>query len=625
MRDGLVHSQVRYKGGFFLIKRLKIRQFSGGIGTTGEKKDVANSAQFTKHLNPFEDPSYITLSRETTKVSGTTVTDLVYWMDDASPYSTDKYFLGSGGKVYKETSAGTWSNTFTVASCGGEGLKIFDDYLYEAGATTLNRYGKLSGTPAEGADFLSDGTTNIDQSATGTGATDYTPPVAIDETATHRNTITPTRDPVRDIVINVDVVGSGNWTLTLHDSNNILIGAKTTANGDMVVGDNTFTFATPLRVVIDNAYHYHVTSTVADGGVDTGTNTDLEASYFVEHFGILIDTDFHMMDEFLNFLVILNNRYIAKWDLSSYNPNLITLAPGFEARCMAKFNEFLVIGAFKGPSIQNAEEARLYFWDGIETTFNYFTDCRIGAPNCLVNSEGSLIGVYGNDGSMYLGTEPFEEIVNKIPKLTRGNYVYSAPGAITTFEGNALIGIGLGTDDGTNLEQGVYEYGSQQEQLPHAFNFPFTVSTATTKSATLKIGMVKSVGSDLYIGWRDNTTYGVDKVALGDDANACASWESLIFDNGDPNKQFLPMNLIITFEALSAGQSVTPKYKLNRAATFTDGTAASTVGDTRVEWPIYTRCKEMEFGFDLASTSNTFIKVTGITLVYDNLSKEGLE
>jgi phenylalanyl-tRNA synthetase beta chain len=43
-------------------------------------------------------------------------------------------------------------------------------------------------------------------------------------------------------------------------------------------------------------------------------------------------------------LVILNDRYIAKWDQALYEPNLITLAAGYEARCMAKFNEFLVVG-----------------------------------------------------------------------------------------------------------------------------------------------------------------------------------------------------------------------------------------------------------------------------------------
>jgi len=609
------------------LQKLNIRDFTGGIGTVGEKKDIANSCRFLKNLNIHEDPSYVTLARKATKVSGTTVDGLVHWMEDASPWATDRYFFAVNGDVYKETEAGVWSDVFTAAGSDGEGLKVFDDYLYYAARRTIGRYGILSGTPAHSADFLSDGTTNLDQSADGTGATDYTPPIAINEGATHRNTITPTRDPIENIVINVDVVGTGDWTLTLHDSNNKTIGSKTIANGSMSTGDVTFTFASPLRVVIDNQYHYHVTSTVADGGVDTGEDEDLEASYFLEHNGILINTKFHQMEEFLNFLVILNERYIAKWDQATYEPNFITLAAGYEARTLAKFNEFLVIGAFKGKNVQGAEEARLYFWDGIETTFNYFTDCKVGGPNALINSEGNLTGVYGSDGSMYLGNEPFQKIVDGVPKLTKGKYVKVAPGAITNYKGRTLVGIAYSNDDGTNFENGVYEYGHQHEQIPQSFSFPFTISTGNTKSTNIWIGMVKTVGDDLYISWRDSdgATYGVDKIALGDDASASGLWESLIFDGGDPDKYMLPMNLVITFEPLTAGQSVTPKYKLDRAASFTTGTAASTVGDTRVECPIYTRCKELEVGFNLASTSNTFIKVTSVKLEYDDLAEEGLE
>ena len=73
-------------------KKIIVKDFTGGIGTTGEKKDIANSCRWSKHLNIFEDPSYATLSRKLTKVSGSTVLGLVKWADDASPYSTDRYF-----------------------------------------------------------------------------------------------------------------------------------------------------------------------------------------------------------------------------------------------------------------------------------------------------------------------------------------------------------------------------------------------------------------------------------------------------------------------------------------------------------------------------------------------------
>ena len=78
----------------------------------------------------------------------------------------------------------------------------------------------------------------------------------------------------------------------------------------------------------------------------------------------------------------------------------------------------------------------------------------------------------------------------------------------------------------------------------------------------------------------------------------------------------------ITFVALAANQTVTPKYKLDRASSFTNGTAASTTGDTRAIAWINTVCKEIEWGFTLAATDGTFPKITGVNFIFDDLQSE---
>ena len=614
------------------IKKLIVREFSGGLGTTSEKKDVASSARFMKNLNPFEDPSYITLARKATRVDDVVVA-LPTWAEDGSPYSTSRYFYDEGGNIYQETSGGDWSNLRPVSGSSGEGFKVFDDFLYYALDAELGRYGKLTGTPAFNDAFLSDGTNDADQTGGGVSGTPYpTLTTFAAEAATDRQTFTPTKDPLKSITIDVHDTGDDpTWTVTVHDENNVLIGSKTIAFASMAIGDITFTFATPLRVVIGNEYHFHVTTSTVTGApaVHTSVNSDLEGAEFTTKFGVLIASTFHPMVVVEDTMIIGNERYLATWNQVTYEPNMITLDPGFEVRAIAKFEEFIVAAAIKGGSVTGGEEARLYFWDGIIAStivsYNFYTDVTLGAPNAIHNAKGKPFGVYGNQGAMYVGSDPFQDVVHKIPKLGRGKYVTIYPGAITEHEGRTLIGVAGVTDDGTSLEQGVYEFGRQQSYLPESFNFPYTISTGTTQSTTVKIGLVKSMGTDLYIGWRDDNTYGVDKIALGDGASASGSYESLVFDGGDPNRHMIPMNLTIEFEPLTTGQSITPKYKLDRATSFTSGTAASAVGDTKVEWPIYTRCRELEFGFDIASTSNTFPKITGIILEYDNLESETQE
>lgn len=609
------------------IKSIKTTRFDGGITSVGEKVGEKNSAKFIKQLSIFEDPSYITLSRVLTKKSSTTITGLPHWMVDASPWNTNRYVYDSAGKIYTVNSSDSVSATRTVSGGAGEGLWVFDNGLYYAQATNLGRYYPLDNSPAFQDSFTGwwiD--SDLTDTGGGTGASDYVPPTSISEAATARQTWTANNDPLESITIDVDVVGTGDWTVTVHNANNDTIGSVSIVNGSMSTGDVVFTFASVLRVTKGENYHFHVTSTVADGGVDTDTATDLEGAEFTATYAALIDATWHAGVEFLNGFAFGNEQYIGYFDNATYNPNKITLAPGFEVRGVTKVQEFLVFEAWRGPSFDESEEQRRYFWDGIAQTYNFFVDLKEGAPNAVYNHKNRLIGVYGNRGSVYLGGDTLQgdiqEVIDEVPKLTRGSKVEVYPGAIDTYEEKLVVGYSAITDDGSGLEQGVYEFGSQTDKLANVLNYPFRISTDTTQGTSLKIGCVKSFGHDLYVGWRDDTSYGLDKVTAGDSAVASGSWESRVFDGGDPDKYFQALKVEITFEALAANQSVTPKYKLDRASSFTTGTAQSTTSATRATVYINTICKEAEWGFNLAASDGSFPQVTGVNFVYEDLEDE---
>ena len=609
-------------------RKIIISDFSGAIATTSEKKDIANSARFVKGMNPYEDPAYITLSRKATKVSGSTVVTLPHWAEDGSPWDTNRYFYDSGGKIYRETSGGTWSALRTVSGGAGEGLLVFDNYLYYPLAVELGRYGPLDGTPAFQDAFSGWWiSTQLQDTGGGTGSTDYVPPTSISEAATARQSFTGTYDPIKSIVIDVDVVGTGDWTVTLHDAANNSIGAKTIVNASMSVADITFTFASPLRIETGETYHFHVTSTVADGGVDTNVNTDLEGAEYTINYGTLIDATFHPGIEHLNLAVFGNERYLAVFDQATYKPNKVVFPAGFVVRSLAKTDEFVVAECYKGASVQSAEEARRYYWDGISPTFNFYNDIKVGPCHALSTKGKELIGVYGHRGAIYKGDD-MNQISSEVPKLARGKYVEVYPGAITEFEGRTLVGYAKATDDNTAFEKGIYVQGKEDIKLPEVLNMSHVISTGTTQGTNTEIGLVKVLGTDIYIGWRDGTsTYGVDKIALGDlHLTSGAVWESLIFDGGDPDKYMQAIKVEITFESLPSAATVTPKYKLDRASSFTTGTAANTAGDTEADVYINTLCKESEFGFNLASASTSFArfpKITSVKFIYDDLADEG--
>lgn len=614
---------------------------SGGISKDKKSSQYQNAARFIKSLNIHSDYNESTLMPKLSKVSGLTVTALVKWSDDGSPFDTNRYFYDEDGNLYKETSGGTWSvdraSTDIGNGAAGQGLAVFDDFLYYATSTTLGRKGKLSGTPSFDDDFLSDGTTNIDQSG-GTTGSEYTTPTSIAETSANKILFTPTRDPLKEININVDTVGTGNWTVTVHDANDNELGSKTIANASLSTGETTFTFSSPLRVIIGNQYHIHITSSVGDGKVETGNASSLaesatgadDGAFFETIFGILVaDTDWHPMFHHLNFLAICNERYLAVWDQALYNPNQLVFAAGFKAKSISLVNEYLVIDCWRGDNtLTNVEAVRRYFWDGIEPTFNFYLDIPLGFPNAIGNSKNRLISILGNKGLLALGGDSTNQQFSKIqeiPKITRDGKIEVYPGAITEWQGKTYIGVAASaSSDSTGVELGVYEFGNRHDALPEVLTLAFVISEEVTSGTNLKIGMVKAMGEDLYVSWRNDSVYGVDKVSPDSDPQTSGSWESLVVDNNNPMKTKEAEKIVVTFEPLESGESVTPKYRKDRAASFTSGTAVSTIGETRAELVIPvgdSRYREFEFGFDVA-TSTSFPVITSVGFFFDTLAEE---
>jgi hypothetical protein len=133
--------------------------------------------------------------------------------------------------------------------------------------------------------------------------------------------------------------------------------------------------------------------------------------------------------------------------------------------------------------------------------------------------------------------------------------------------------------------------------------------------------MVRGIGKDLYIGWQDGSSYGLDRITIDSTFAPYSTWQSLIFDNEKPDKEKLPQEIIVNFEPLTTGQSVTTYYKVDRGS-WVLGQVANTVGDKRAETAIFNRFKELEMRFDLASSSNTILKVYAVTLNFNDLEEE---
>ena len=465
---------------------------------------------------------------------------------------------------------------------------------------------------------------DIDQSATTTGNT-YTTPTTISETTTARKTFTPQKDPQKSLAVLVAARGTGDWTITVHDQYNNTIATATIANANIAVGYNEFTWNTPWRPLINASYHFHITSTVADGTVTTTTAGDLETVSYRTYYQFLVtDTDFHPVARMLQFLVIGNERYVATYEASLYYPNKITLPAGYHVRCFAYYREYLAIGTTRGTSITQQDAGRIYFWDGIASTYNYYVDVPEGGINAMLGSKGRLwvLAGYQGDLLLYQGGDSADQI-KRLPLIADDKYVVTYPDAIAMWRMLVRWGVS-GESDSSELMKGVYTYGAQNVRYQESLSYDYPISTGSYLSS-VKVGMLKVVDKKLFIGWQDNVAYGVDYIDFENTPQSTGEVQHMIVDNGGVWKQKEVMTIVAKFEPLNTGESVDIKYKIDREDNWHYLGPVTTAGETTARLVVMDngqRYTELQYGVDLATTVSTSPKLLELTVESDLLQQE---
>lgn len=132
-------------------KILSTKYFQGGIAES-EKIGLQGAFAFGQSLNIYQDPTKMTLMPAPTKISSTTVVDLIKWFVPGAPFNTNIYSYDTSGNIYSTTASGTTTLLRTVSSSKGQGFELHgstgSDYLYYVQNTQVGRYGPLSGSPA---------------------------------------------------------------------------------------------------------------------------------------------------------------------------------------------------------------------------------------------------------------------------------------------------------------------------------------------------------------------------------------------------------------------------------------------------------------------------------------------
>lgn len=649
-----------------------------------KKIGIADSFADSQSLDFRKSPSQIGTLPGTTRTDNNTVTDLV--QNEVMTQTGRTYSIGSNGNVYTCTAAGVWSLFGNIGSSGTFGLNYRQDQdaIYIPGTTTVSSITNVSTSPTLNPSFYNESQSTYDNSTqaginvnsnqnTGSLTTSILTTYTEGDTTQERFFQTDIQ-PISKIGVYVFAKGTGDWTLVVHDGLNNQLATVTITSANLVTGQiNYFTLSTPIQVNVGpnaaQTYHFHLTSTVADGSVKSTVTNNLSTADMELWANRLVQTTngIHPQVTFQQFECIGNGRYLSVWENlgeatpsnSAWQRQKLTFPPGYEVCGLTVFNEYLVIATEFVTTSNTAQQGIIFYWDGLSDTYNYFTRIPEGSPESIHEYENSIYYIAG--GNWYTITS-VAATPQKIRRMPGSENVYTAsntPTRVYPNMGTVRYGVHLlgwpSTTANTDVPYGVYSWGKVDYSQPNSFGYSYILSTgsqAVTGSNNLTIGMVRNFGNILHISWRDDSsgtiTYGVDVVNASSTPPAFAKWESLIFDAGMVTREKQISYLEANWLDIQDGVSIVLKYSINRGpwvyssgdtSNATDGFSNSNLWSPD-DYPNYGRLdvgnqsgtiqerfNELQIGIDIYcdSTVTQPPVIVGVSAIFDPLATEVLQ
>lgn len=614
----------------------------------------------------------------------------------------NRWMIGDAGNLYKVDTSNviTLITTFTEASGAGLVYNQLSDMLYITGQQTVSMYGPIlaggaaakdmqfgkSASSASGVVNLYDPTTgtysgsarnNLQTLATTTGVTaasqvttntsanTYTTPTSIpaETVLTGKCSFAPDLEPFYSIALYVDTVGTGNVTLTLHDGFNRALATVTINHASLTTGYNEFIFSAPgirsftgaIQSGLSAAYHWHVTSTVADTKIRTLTASDLSTADMILFNYRLVKTNngWHPATIFTGngfMLCIGNGQYLSTYNFTNdANPSnnvwqreRFPIDAGFEICGLSVNNQYLVIAAEKRSSTagRNFQEGCLYFWDGQNATYNFKIQLPMGAPYSVYTFNNITYFVCA--GALYAWGGGQQVI--KVRPIAYQNTDYLGTSDTTIVNPNMmaprnnLLMVGYpSTTTNTNIKYGVYSWGAVELIYPNSFGYSYRMSSGQyyynpSPNNNLAMGMVKNFVDTMYIASKLTvlgvTAYTLDVVNNNSASASAFGWNSLIYDGGVRYKQKQIDRIKVTFLPWPSGATLNVYYALERGTAVTADPISSVAfapatGDTSIVVDVNKRFYEGQWGFTGTTTSPSSVPtITSVTAEIDPLQDE---
>jgi len=265
---------------------------------------------------------------------------------------------------------------------------------------------------------------------------------------------------------------------------------------------------------------------------------------------------------------------------ANFSGSRLTMPGGWIIRDIEEWGDYVAISCWTGTNINQSSEGKMILWDGLSDTFNAVVDSEEG--NILLTQKDGynlnvIAGTAGNISRFESGQIAQKR---KIPYINEdaGENIDIYPGAKCLWKGVPHIGV-AGAGTAASLQRGVYSWGTNRNNVPNSLNLGYTISAGTTGTTTKVSALHTASDNQLFVGWEDNGTYGIDLLDVNTQADS-GFIETLDF-HGDRRQEGYIKELSkarLLFKPLTNGQSITLKVKADYSASWATVMTASSPG-----------------------------------------------
>jgi len=538
-----------------MSKQVEISQtnFSGGV--SDDPRAITNTGFIiSKHFDIFSNPNRLTPYRsfEADTHDGSTSTgmkqyfvrDFLYASASAKLYGLGQTAGGLTKIVYKnDATSGNWT---LPASSEGTGvvkngcLVEYKDYLWGfQGTNSVFKYGTLSGTP------------------------------------TITNGVTTTLGTVYNTVSTVSITAAG----TGYNVNDILtiIGGSNTARCIVTsVSGGTVTGVT----LIEPGYNYSTGTKNTVVSPEGGTGCTINVTAVANTTTTISSVAQGLIAKDDNLYLPYNNVLARVYPSGVVQDQVLKLPTNLKITSICNFGNYLAIGC--APKNPYNGLSKVYLWNLTSPDVQESIDWGEGELRILENVEGMIVGItdryLNNSVGAGRGSMIIQGYAGGVPQVLKEVFTQKLTGISMplskTVKNNRLFFCAkiMTNTSGSEYNEGIWSFGRKNINYPYSLTLDYISENVTTSG-------IQAFGAAANFFFLSHSADGsIDKIDDTASYTFSSIFETQILNFGDVDVDKKLGSFKVSFRKLATGESITLKYKVDDATTWTTIGTFNTVG-----------------------------------------------